>query len=265
MYSIGQFSKMNRVTVKRLRYYDQVGIVTPAYTDPNTGYRYYRSNQIETLHRVLAMRQLDFSIAEIQEVISKQQDWQTMIGKKKEELEKKSVLLNRQLQQANYYLLDHSPPEIIVKSLPKVTVASMKLTLPHYDDLFVAYPAMGDKMRETNSVVDPIQYCFTRFYDGEFKETNINLEICEAVTEKKDNHDGLIFKDIAKVPFAACLLHRGPYETIGESHAKLYQWLEESDYSLAGPPREAVIDGIWNELEPTRWLTEVQFPLSHED
>lgn len=39
--SIGKMAEMNRVTVATLRLYDQLGLLTPRYTDPDTGYRYY--------------------------------------------------------------------------------------------------------------------------------------------------------------------------------------------------------------------------------
>ncbi|GAK03487.1 transcriptional regulator, MerR family [Geomicrobium sp. JCM 19037] len=62
MYSIGLFSKMNRVTVKALRYYDKVGILKPAHVDAATGYRYYKSTQIGDLHHIMALRQIGFTM-----------------------------------------------------------------------------------------------------------------------------------------------------------------------------------------------------------
>ena len=50
--SIGQFSKMSRASAKSLRYYDEIGLFSPAYTDPETGYRYYNINQIYELNLV---------------------------------------------------------------------------------------------------------------------------------------------------------------------------------------------------------------------
>lgn len=46
MYRIGMFSKINKVTVKTLRYYDEVGLLIPAYVDEENGYRYYTSEQL---------------------------------------------------------------------------------------------------------------------------------------------------------------------------------------------------------------------------
>ena len=65
MYRIGMFSKINKVTVKTLRYYDEVGLLIPAYVDEENGYRYYTSNQLPIIHKIKALRQMGFTIDEI--------------------------------------------------------------------------------------------------------------------------------------------------------------------------------------------------------
>ena len=53
LYRIGMFSKMNRVTIKALRYYDEVGLLKPAYINEMTGYRYYTSEQLPVIHKIM--------------------------------------------------------------------------------------------------------------------------------------------------------------------------------------------------------------------
>ncbi|WZL71709.1 hypothetical protein QBE52_11375 [Clostridiaceae bacterium 35-E11] len=51
------------------------------------------------------------------------------------------------------------------------------------------------------------EYCFVIYHDGEYKEKNIDVEFCEAVTTwGKDTHT-IKFKQMEKVPMAACVLH----------------------------------------------------------
>lgn len=50
--SIGEVSKLTRVNIKSLRYYDRIGVLTPAYTDPDTGYRYYLPSQLGVLDAI---------------------------------------------------------------------------------------------------------------------------------------------------------------------------------------------------------------------
>ncbi len=58
MLRIGEFSKLSRVTVKALRWYDEAGLLAPDEVDEETGYRYYALAQLPTLNRILALKEL---------------------------------------------------------------------------------------------------------------------------------------------------------------------------------------------------------------
>jgi DNA-binding transcriptional MerR regulator len=62
MFKIGEFSKFSQVTVKTLRYYDQIGLLKPAEVDRFTGYRYYSVDQLPRLNRILALKDLGLSL-----------------------------------------------------------------------------------------------------------------------------------------------------------------------------------------------------------
>lgn len=62
MFRIGDFSKLSRVSVKTLRYYDELGLLKPAHVDRFTGYRYYSADQLLQLNRILALKDLGFSL-----------------------------------------------------------------------------------------------------------------------------------------------------------------------------------------------------------
>ncbi|NJN79691.1 MAG: MerR family transcriptional regulator [Anaerolineales bacterium] len=61
---------MSRVSVRMLRHYDQLGLLTPSQTDSFTGYRYYSANQLPRLNRILALRDLGFSLEQIAEMLN---------------------------------------------------------------------------------------------------------------------------------------------------------------------------------------------------
>lgn len=62
--TIGNLSKQTGVHVKSLRYYEQLGILLPAYTDPDTGYRYYTLSQIPVVDAIRACIFLDIPLKE---------------------------------------------------------------------------------------------------------------------------------------------------------------------------------------------------------
>jgi DNA-binding transcriptional MerR regulator len=269
MYKIGMFSKMNRVTVKALRYYDETGLLIPAYIDDFTGYRYYTSDQLPVLHQILALRQMGFTIEEIA-AVQKGTSPEKLLHSKKEELLKTIGESTLKLAQVEHYLnldkggfdLDYN---VVIKELPEVIVASMRKVVKNYDEFFKIVPPMGEEMGRLGCVCALPEYCFTIYHDGEFKEENIDAEVCEAVIEARQESDMVKFKTIPSVPQAACALHRGPYETLGRAYAALLKWMDNNGYEPADNPRESYIDGIWNKETPEEWLTEVQFPMKKKE
>jgi DNA-binding transcriptional MerR regulator len=69
MFKIGDFSKLARVPVKTLRYYDEEGLLAPARVDRFTEHRYYTAEQLVRLNRILALKDLGLSLAQIKLVL----------------------------------------------------------------------------------------------------------------------------------------------------------------------------------------------------
>src|SRR6266852_5232646 len=65
MFRIGEFARLTQVTVKALRYYDEVGLLRPAAVDELTGYRFYSLDQVPRLNRILALKELGLSLDQI--------------------------------------------------------------------------------------------------------------------------------------------------------------------------------------------------------
>ena len=69
VYSIGEFSKITGLTVKTLRFYQEAGVLAPSMVDEETGYRYYNADRIEAARVVSRLRDLDFPLAEIAQIV----------------------------------------------------------------------------------------------------------------------------------------------------------------------------------------------------
>ena len=67
MYKIGEFSTLAKTTIKTLRFYEKEGIFVPSFVDEN-GYRYYKSDKLLELSKIIALRQIGFTIKEIKQV-----------------------------------------------------------------------------------------------------------------------------------------------------------------------------------------------------
>ena len=67
---IKEFAEFTGVSVRTLHYYDEIGLLTPAFVDRSTGYRFYDENSLLRMQEILFYRELDFSLKNIEEILS---------------------------------------------------------------------------------------------------------------------------------------------------------------------------------------------------
>lgn len=266
MYRIGVFSKLARVTIKTLHHYDEVGLLTPAHVDDETGYRYYTSDQLIRLGEIVALRQMGFAIPEIAAIVDGH-NIGGILEQRKAELEQGVRTVTDQLFRLNTYIQERKEGhtmeyQAVIKEIPAYTVYSAKYTIPNYAALMEIMPALGEKVSKANPGIKCVEpgYCFNVYLDGEYRDTDIRVEICEAVTSRGTDGDGIVFKDLPAIT-AVSVLHRGAYEQIGAAYAYAVRWAEQNGYRIVDNVRESYIDGIWNKDAVEDWLTEIQVPV----
>src|SRR5512136_2288564 len=131
MLKIGDLSKLSRVSVKTLRYYDEVGLLRPAQVDRFTGYRYYSFDQLPRLNRILALKDLGLSLEQIAQLLNeglapaqlrgmlrmKQAELELQVQEEQERLARVEARL-RQIEQEN----NMSTCDVVIKKIEPQTV-----------------------------------------------------------------------------------------------------------------------------------------------
>ena len=69
MFGIGTVARLAQASVRTLRHYDDLGLLTPARLDPLTGYRHYTPDQVLRLHRILVLRDMGVPLSEVGQLI----------------------------------------------------------------------------------------------------------------------------------------------------------------------------------------------------
>ncbi|MDR1775827.1 MAG: MerR family transcriptional regulator [Actinomycetes bacterium] len=275
MHRIGAFSKLGKTTVKTLRYYDELGLLTPARIDAATGYRYYRTEQLLRLNDIMALRQMGFSVEEVGRIVSAgsggTDDLIETLTARRADLARAQDALNLQLSRLDTYLAERKEGltmqyQATLKDLPACTVFSARRTLASYDELGECYVDVGRAVAAANPDLCCTQpeYCCAIYHDGEYRESDIDVEICQAVEGPGVAADGFEFRELPATRVAS-VLHRGPYsgpDGLSKAYAYLYGWIESNGLKPSDAPRESYLDGVWNCESDADWLTELQVPVS---
>ena len=262
LYKIGMFAQMNHITVKTLRFYEEQGLLFPAKIDEYSGYRYYKMSQMETVHRILALKEAGFKIDDIK-ALNSGQDETSFLTQKKNEILAKIADLTLQLSKLDAYLSEVSASvasPVRVKTIPEVRCAVMESRIESYDELFKRMPEMGACMEEAGCVCLLPEYCFTNYLEPGYKDENILIETCEAISKKERDVEGLKDKVFPEIE-AACVFHKGSYANFSQTYAVILKYIEENHYEICGPIRESYIDGVWNKDSVDEWLSEIQIPV----
>ena len=262
LYKIGMFAQMNHITIKTLRFYEEQGILSPAYVNAENGYRYYTMDQMAVIHQITALKQAGFTLDDIKR-LKQGANEATFLAKKKASILEKIAELTKQLAFIEQYMNSDNHAldcPVLIKTLPSVIVATMEARIASYDDLFELMPFMGAKMEQLGCECALPEYCFTNYLEPVNKEDDILIETCEAVTEMKEDSNEIKFKTLPEVQ-AACIYHKGSYNNFSYTYSIVLRYIEENGYEICGPIRESHIDGIWNKDSIEEWLTEIQIPV----
>lgn len=262
LYKIGMFAAMNRVSIKTLRFYEERGLLYPAHINEENGYRYYKLSQIADLHKITVLKLAGFTLDEIL-LINSGANEENVIQKKKSEILNQIAELTKQVAILDGYQAKQGGSiriPVLVKTVPETTVAYMEARIDNYDRIFELMPRMGEIMEKAGCECALPEYCFTNYLEPGYKEEDILIEICEAVTCSKEEMDGLKFKTLPAIS-VACAFHRGSYENFHETYGEIIRYIENNGYEISGPIRESYIDGVWNKESEEEWLTEIQIPV----
>ena len=261
MYKIGEFSVLSKTTIKTLRFYEKKGLFYPTKVDENS-YRYYEANKLLELSKIIALRQIGFTIEEIKQVL-KGAKLDEFLSKKLIEIENLQRENDFKISRIKYLLGDKSMKyEVIEKVLPEYIVYYKEGVIKSLQDASEFILTSATECLKTNPQIKCVEpdYCFMEYLDREFKEENVRVRYSQAVTSFGADNDTIHFKQL-KPSRAICIYHKGSYESLGDAYAFIMKYIAENELKITDCPRERYIDGAWNKENVEDWLTEIQVPV----
>ena len=111
MYKIGDFSNKTGLSIKTLRYYDEIDLLKPSYIDNFTGYRYYENYQVKDANLISRLKELSLSLEEIKEYLETRDE--NILIRKEEEFKKKMEEIKKYMKENNYKIIKSTYEEFI--------------------------------------------------------------------------------------------------------------------------------------------------------
>lgn len=272
MLKIGEFSKLCQLSVKTLRYYADVGLLTPAHIDETTSYRYYTVEQLQPLHRIVALRELGLSLEQIKILVEgdfSDNQIRDMLMLRRAEIEQRMDVEQRKLSQVDFRLrmlaLEEDPPrlDVVIKELPTVYALTLRRSMAPED--MVPFGLEIEQALKRQNILSSGPVMEIR-YAAEYYEGHEDVEFVVPVDEdhmgdvKLDTFGVLRPRTIAGLEKAACTMHRG-VDPIGffDTVPVFQRWLVTNGYRLCNSNRMVFHRGPMEHSEYKDWIFEVQY------
>jgi DNA-binding transcriptional MerR regulator len=268
MIRIGDFSKLCRVSIRMLRHYDEMGLLTPAKVDDTTGYRYYAQAQLQTANRITALRGMGFSLASIAEIMKEYHDAEALYGFLSVKLsemreEERGVKTRLQLIQSAMKRLRkdgvNMKYDVTAKTLPKRHVASLRGIIPSYDKESALWQQMQNETGCNMTMANPC-YSLAIFHDEAHKESDVDVEIQIAVQGDYKNTANVVFKQMEPLEIASAV-YKGSYDLVTEVCEAVAAWVSDNGYDYSGPMFCIYHVSPAETSNPENLVTEVCFPI----
>ncbi len=269
MIKIGDFARLGQVSVVTLRHYDDIGLIKPVKVDRTSGYRYYEVYQLARLNRILALKDLGFSLEQIEQMLSAD----LSVAQLREMLKTKHAEVARQVAEEQDRLsriaarlrqieLEDTMPDydVVLKTVAPMLIASNKVTIPTNDQvpqyLDKAYHAVYSHL--TANGIKETGDCLALWHQPAAIHAN---EIAEAAVPVEKLFPANESVQVYELPQAqvASVVHQGSFDNFTQTHAILLSGIEAIGYQVVGPYREIYMKNDAN--NPHNSTAEVQYPV----
>jgi DNA-binding transcriptional MerR regulator len=274
MYTIGEFASIGRVSVRMLRHYDEIGLLAPARVDPSSGYRSYEGGQFAVLARILAFKDLGFTLGEVTRIVRGDVDddaLREMLLTRREALSRQLDLDAARLGRVEAHLRTTQGESLMptitaeVKPLPARRVAQASAVAPGFGSVNIS-PVIGPLFDRLYS--DLVAHGVrpgsgaVASYEAIESGTGTDVRVVAGFPVADGVQDGESFTvvELPGAELAATTVHHGSMATIDDSWQALMSWISENGYEMAGVCREVY---LVSQPEPQEhWVTELQQPVS---
>jgi DNA-binding transcriptional MerR regulator len=277
MFRIGEFSLIAQVSGRLLRYYDEIGLLSPEYTDPQTGYRYYSAGQLPRLNRILVLKELGLGLDQIARLLAQDttsEEIRGMLLLRKAQITQamQDDLTQLQLVESR---LDHIDAvgqapvlDVVVKAIAPQRYLALREVFPDVAAvrrMVTQMTAIVPHKMPTSSLGQVAFVIHSRMYDPDALDFEVGYALTgnpgKSITAVPISEERtLTLRDLPAVESMATLVHAGRLSDIHRSYGLLGAWAEQQRWQIVGPGRQVLLQ--LPEPDQDDAVIELQLPVS---
>jgi DNA-binding transcriptional MerR regulator len=247
--SIGEFARIGGVSIKALRHYDAVGLLSPRRVDPVTRYRHYSADQLSRLHDLLAYRDLGLSLTLVRVLLDGKSDaamLRRVLSARRDELRKRVQADRAQLARINH-LLRHIDAEgrapqyqVVIKDLAARAVASIRSRMAAYSDVEPLLGRLAALVTRSQRIsgLGAVWHRCARALEGPCFNAPIDCEALAFLAGSPREIPGCRVFELPATRVAA-VVHSDAEELPPSAYATIVEAVHSRGYEIVWPMREA--------------------------
>jgi DNA-binding transcriptional MerR regulator len=274
MFRIGEFAQIAQVSSRQLRFYDQLGLLQPARTDSQTGYRYYSIRQLPRLNSILALKELGLSLEQIGPLLNDRvspAELRGMLMMKRAQVEealRQDELRLRHIESRIAQIDKHGAIDgydVVTKSVAAMPFLSLRCACKDMDEAGeMVCRVAEDGAKQIRPGLRDKLIVVSR---GDGETDALDLEIGYTLTRASNARVTVAGKEVlgaSELPAVATMAAIVRQGTNAESHtafSAIGTWIEANNYEIAGPCREVFLEPVTGPPGLAQALVEIQFPV----
>ena len=251
LFKIGEVSKILGITRKAILVYEEMGLLTPAYRDEESGYRYYSADNMTQIRSIRSLQSLGLSLKEVAAYYYDSENIDAYLQR----LIELRATLDRNIQMLQ------------VRSAKRNDLAVHKTSLPQQVCFCRQYPCKNTAEASNNlkdtyiaaartGKMSMLARMFTMRMTAD--PENLNLMCCIPVDSSFDGPERIEF---AETP-ALCIYYRGPYEKTAIAIQELIRYVKDNNIETTGSFRSIYLEGPPSRGENSAdYITQIAVPI----
>ena len=239
------------MSARLLRFYDEIGLLTPAHADPQTGYRYYTVTQLPQLNRILVLKDLGFDLDQVREILQvSSAELRHRLLLRRNGVEKSLAVESQRLHALEMRIAQLESEgamafdDVVVRAEPRRKFLSLRRTVPSFG---AARELIRELRTHARSLVpkgrSPTLIAIA--HSPQFEQDEIDVEFGYALEDGLDvelpNRSALTLRELESIERMAVCVRVGLPEHAHLVTAKIGCFVAANGDQLAGPSREVFL------------------------